>query len=273
MSFITVNQSPLLPGVSPVEIHYREYGNASGTPLVFLHGGWGYEVYPFDRQVETFGKDCRIVIPDRTGYGRSMRINSLPVDFHRRAAREMMSFLDALDMEGAILWGHSDGAVIAMMMALQSPHRFAGIILEAFHYYRDKPGSKGFFETMSESPEMLGGRVTKVLAEDHGEDYWKELIVINGLAWLGIAEQSARPKQDLYDGKLRELSVPTLFLHGSDDPRTEPGELDAVREELKRAEMRIIQGGGHAPHSQKSVADECNRIAAEFMRGLNRPRS
>ena len=266
MPFISINESPLMPGVTPVKIHYREFG--TGTPLIFLHGGWGYEVYPFDSQIEAFSDDFRILIPDRSGYGRSMRIGPMPVDFHRRAAVEMMNFLDALKIERAFLWGHSDGAVIATMMGLASPDRFAGIILEAFHLYRVKPGSREFFETMAHNPEMLGERVCAALARDHGEDYFRELIINNGRAWLRIAEESNHPKQDLYEGRLGELAVPTLFIHGSADPRTEPDELDSVRQQFNSAQMHIIEGGGHSPHSQKSVASECNQVAGDFLRKI-----
>ena len=51
-----------IPGASP--IYCREAG--AGPALVFLHGGWGYEVYPFDRQIDTLSGRYRIVIPDRT---------------------------------------------------------------------------------------------------------------------------------------------------------------------------------------------------------------
>jgi len=266
--FITLDESPLNPGAHPVEIHYRETG--SGPPLIFLHGGWGYEVYPFDRQIEALSHDFRILIPDRSGYGRSTGINAMPGDFHRRAATEMTGFLDALKIERAVLWGHSDGAVIATLMGLTVPERVAGIILEAFHFYRVKPGSRGFFETMAGDPAQLGARVCETLARDHGEDYWQKLILMNGRAWLAIANESRDPKQDLYDGRLSELTVPTIFLHGSSDPRTEPDELAAVQARLPQVPMHIIQNAGHAPHSQNSVAAECNRIAGEFLRELTR---
>ena len=50
MPFVTIDESPLAPDISPVEIYYREEG--SGEPLLFMHGGWGYEIYPFKRQIE-----------------------------------------------------------------------------------------------------------------------------------------------------------------------------------------------------------------------------
>jgi pimeloyl-ACP methyl ester carboxylesterase len=251
-----------------VAIHYREAGH--GAPLVFLHGGWGYEVYPFDPQIEAFGDDYKILIPDRSGYGRSPRINALPADFHRRAAIEMARWLDALQITRPVLWGHSDGAVIAAWMGLLWPERLAGVILEAFHFLRVKPRSREFFETMVGNPERLGERVTTALARDHGETYWRELILMNGTAWLQIADQSRNSGHDLYDGRLSELSVPALFIHGDGDPRTEPGELEAVRRELPTARMEIIRDAGHSPHSQRAAVTEVNRVAREFLDSLSK---
>jgi pimeloyl-ACP methyl ester carboxylesterase len=266
LPFATIDESPLAPGIGSIEIHYRESG--SGTPLVFLHGGWGYEVYPFDRQIEVFGDRFRILVPDRTGYGRSMRLSQVPTDFHARAAVETVRLLDAVHINRPVLWGHSDGAVIAAKIGLSAPDRISGLILEAFHFYRVKPGSRDFFEVMADDPGLLGERVVSTLSREHGEDYWHTLIVINGRAWLGIADQATQPEHDLYDGKLSELRVPALFIHGSLDPRTEPGELDAVREQLPNAVIRVIEGGGHSPHSESASAPESNRVAAEFLASI-----
>ena len=140
MPTLELAHSPHSPDISPVTIHYREFG--SGTPLVILHGGWGYRVYPFDRQIAEFESEFRILIPDRSGYGHSTRVGGeMPLDFHRRAALETFSFLDALEIQSAFLWGHSDGAVIAAMMGLVAPQRCEGVVMEAFHCLRRKPGS------------------------------------------------------------------------------------------------------------------------------------
>lgn len=266
LPFATIVESPLAPNINPVEIHYREAG--SGTPLVFLHGGWGYEVYPFDRQIDAFGDHFRILIPDRTGYGRSTRLSHVPTDFHARAAVETMRFLNALHIERPVLWGHSDGAVVAAKVGLTAPNRISGLILEAFHFYRVKPGSREFFEVMAGDPGLLGERVVTTLAREHGEDYWHTLIVINGKAWLGIADEATHAQHDLYDAKLLDLRVPTLFIHGSRDPRTEPGEIDAVRAQLPNARIEIIEGGGHSPHSESASATESNRVASEFLESI-----
>jgi pimeloyl-ACP methyl ester carboxylesterase len=263
--------SPHAPDTHPVTIHYREFG--SGRPLVFLHGGWGYGVYPFERQITAFEGEFHILIPDRTGYGHSTRVSGeMALDFHRRAAAETIIFLDALGIESAILWGHSDGAVIAAMMGMTAPDRCAGVILEAFHFLRRKPGSRSFFERFAAHPEELGEETRNLLAGDHGEAYWPTVLRRNCSAWFRIADSVQRPDEDLYDGHLDKLRVPTLFLHGSLDPRTEPGEMDMVRQALTQATMRFVRNGKHSPHSEGDAWQECSRNAAEFFKSIPRHR-
>src|SRR5262249_12818508 len=147
---------PLVPEGRATRIFYRESG--AGFPLVFLHGGWGYDTYPFDAMAEVLSDRFRILIPDRTGYGQSTPIEAMPADFHSRAAVETARFLDALGIERAILWGHSDGAVIAALLGLSAPARCHALILEAFHLTRNKASSVDFFRRMIEDPNQLGER-------------------------------------------------------------------------------------------------------------------
>ena len=263
MPYVELAESPLLPGRKPVTIYFREYGN--GLPLVFLHGGWGYEVYPLDRQIPILESRFRILIPDRTGYGRSMRVESLPGDFHYLAAVETAAFVDALGIQRCALWGHSDGAVIAANMALEAPERYAGVILEAFHFDRLKPGSRGFFEGMMENPDKLSERIRGVLARDHGEEDWRRVLLAGGGAWREIARRAHLTEGDLYGGRLGTLRVPTILIHGSEDPRTEPGELDRVRRLLPKVPLYLVPGGEHCPHAEPAVFEQVNRIAEEFL--------
>ena len=251
-----------MPGTRPIDLHYRDLG--SGAPVLVLHGGWGYEVYPFDAQIAAL-PDHRFVIPDRTGYGKSPRIAALPPRFHDAAAAEHEALIDALGIERCAIWGHSDGAVIAAIMALRRPERITGIILEAWHLDRAKPRSRAFFTMMSGEPDGFGPRIAAKLAADHGDDYWRTVLRAGGHAWLDIA---ATPDEDFYDQRLHDIAVPVLVVHGVDDPRTEPGELDRVTRELPGATIHWIAGAGHAPHSERAASAEVTAVAARFLRGL-----
>jgi len=278
---IDLPSSALAPGVSPVRVHYRDIGE--GRPIVILHGGWGYEIYPFERQIAALAPRHRIVAPDRTGYGGSRRLLRQETDFHRRAAEETLAVIDALGLDRPIVWGHSDGAVIALMMGLARPARVGGVIVEATHLFRNKPASREFFETMMRDPDGLGDRVTGVLAREHGE-HWRDLIRTNGDAWMRIADDPSAPDPDLYGGRLSELRVPALVIHGARDPRTEPGELEAICAALWRThgsapagggagadprvgppQFAILPEGGHSPHSERATSDEVTHIAQNFI--------
>jgi pimeloyl-ACP methyl ester carboxylesterase len=59
-----------------------------------------------------------------------------------------------------------------------------------------------------------------------------------------------------------------LVLHGSDDPRTEPGELDRIRREVPTARMEMLAGAGHSPHSERGSAARCTALVAGFLASL-----
>jgi pimeloyl-ACP methyl ester carboxylesterase len=262
MPFVELRESPHAPGVRPVAIHYRDWGPAGGTrPVLFLHGGWGYGVYPIERQIRAFGERVRFVAPERSGYGASVNVEGpMPVDFHRRAAEETLHILDELKIEKPILWGHSDGAVIAAMIGLMAPERCERLILEAFHFYRVKPRSREFFERFHARPEDLGDETQRLLAADHGDPRWQHIVSRNTGAWVRIREESTRPDEDLYGGRLGELRVPTVFLHGESDPRTEPDEMQRVKRAGPQAEVQFVKGGAHSPHSEVAASAEFNRM-------------
>jgi pimeloyl-ACP methyl ester carboxylesterase len=260
----TIPASPLAPDVSPVPIHYREFGG--GVPLMILHGGWGYDIYPFDRQIAAMAGTNRIVIADRTGYGGSRPLDVQHADFHQRAVDETLALMDVLGIDRPWLWGHSDGAVIALWLAIKAPSRVRGVIAEATHFWRRKPASKAFFETMRDAPDDLGERVATVLQREHG-DRWRALLALNGRAWLRIADEAPTADADLYDGRLGEVQAPVLLIHGANDPRTEPGELAALASALAAvARVCLLADGGHSPHSERASAAGATAAAVAFTR-------
>lgn len=266
MPFVELERSALVPDLARARVYYREYG--SGFPLLFLHGGWGYQVYPFDRQIAALQSEFHIIIPDRSGYGRSTRLKQFAVPLHWAGAQETLAFLDALQIGRCVLWGHSDGAVMAANAALQAPERIAAVILEAMHYDRHKTRSRAFFTAMMNDPVRFGERIAQVLTKDHGPDYWPQILQMGGRIWLEIMDHADRPEGDLYGGRLSELAVPALVLHGAEDPRTEPGELVAIKRLLPAASMHIIAQARHSPHSERASADECTRVARQFLAEL-----
>jgi 3-oxoadipate enol-lactonase/4-carboxymuconolactone decarboxylase len=256
---VTLPGTPVEPSRRPAEILVREAG--AGPAVVLLHGGWGWEAYPFD--LGAVARRHRVVAPDRTGYGGSGRLAELPGGFHRAMAEETLLVMDALGIDRAAVWGHSDGAVIAGWMGFLAPSRVRALVLEALHYVATKPASEAFFRTAIEAPERFGPEVVAALRRDHG-DRWREVVAAGGRAWLAIIAAGRAGQPDLYQGRLGEVRAPTLLLHGRRDPRTEPGELEAARRALPGAQVALLDAG-HAPHASERSGAEATRLAVEFL--------
>ena len=261
MPMLELASSPLAAG-DPVTIAYRDVGE--GAVVVFLHGGWGYDAYPVDSATMA---NCRLVIPSRTGYGRSSPLDDLPADFHRLAMDETLAVLDALGIDDAVWWGHSDGAVIAALAAIHAPARVRAAILEAVHFDPAKPASRGFFERLVDDPDSFGERIAGILAREHGARRWRRVLGANGRAWLDIAARAAT-LGDVYDGRLGYVTVPVLIVHGARAPRTAPGELEAVLAALPHAVVALQPEGGHSPHSERRTAGAVMEAIAAFIAAL-----
>jgi valacyclovir hydrolase len=267
MPFVDLPHSPSAPGSGPARIHYRERGR--GEVVLLLHGGWGHDAYPFDAQLEALSPRWRAIAPDRVGYGRSGRMASLEDGFHQRMAAETFLLLDALGVQEAAVWGHSDGAVIAAWMALLAPARVRALVLEAFHFTPAKLGSLEFFQTGATAPERFGAPVAAALAAEHGPG-WPEVVGQGARAWLRLIEAGRDHGGDLFGGRLGEIDAPTLLLHGARDPRTEPGELEAARRALPAARLALLDTG-HSPHTGGSAA-AATAAALAFLEEVLPPR-
>ncbi len=242
--------------VPGTRVWYEEVG--AGRPLVCLHSGWGRVAMPFDDAVATLAASHRLIFPDRRGYGRSTPIDRLPIDYHRRAATELGAVLDALSIERAILWGHSDGAITAALFASAHPERVQALVLEAIHFHRAK--SKSFFEKYAADPDALPSHVTERLAADHG-DRWRTVIAMHCRVWLEFHALGG----DFYEGALEKIEAPTLLMFGERDPHTPPSEVHELASHLRNVMLAPLPEGGHSPHSEPTTAHACSELVRAFL--------
>ena len=118
------------------QIWYATYG--SGPPVILLHGGlghsenWGYQV----PTLITSG--YRVVVVDSRGHGRSTR-DKRPFTYELMAS-DVLAVMDALHIEKVGLVGWSDGAIIALILAMKAPTRVVGVFF--FGCAMDPSGTK-----------------------------------------------------------------------------------------------------------------------------------
>lgn len=105
-------------------VHVAEKGE--GTPVVLLHGSGSPGLFWLPLLAELDG--THVIVVDRPGFGLSD-----PVPFagplREHAVRWCDRLLDALELQKAILVGHSMGGLWSLRYALARPERVAGLAL------------------------------------------------------------------------------------------------------------------------------------------------
>jgi 3-oxoadipate enol-lactonase len=109
-----------------VRLAYRVRGEAGAPVVVLLHGG-GEDSSTWDSVVAGLAGDHRTVAVDLRGHGGSERPGVYSFELMRD---DVAALLDALDLTGVALVGHSMGGVVAYLLAQERPELVRRLVLE-----------------------------------------------------------------------------------------------------------------------------------------------
>ena len=108
-------------------LHYIDVGE--GDPVVFVHGAVG-DYRTFGAQIDTFAKHHRVIAYSRRfAYPNQQVIHDSAAVSVVSHARDLGEFLKALKLGPAHLYGHSYGADIALVAAVDHPELVRSLIL------------------------------------------------------------------------------------------------------------------------------------------------
>ncbi|PPR57809.1 MAG: 2-succinyl-6-hydroxy-2,4-cyclohexadiene-1-carboxylate synthase [Alphaproteobacteria bacterium MarineAlpha4_Bin2] len=229
------------------EIEYRRIPRTClGAPtIVMLHEGLGsvstWRDFP-DKLGVTTGAE--VLVYSRFGYGLSaVRRQALTVDYmHRAALEELPAFLEILDIDTPVLFGHSDGASIALILAGAQPQRIRGLVLEAPHVFTERI-SVDSIAAIQEAYEASGD-LRHRLARHHSD------VDASFYGWNAVWQLP-----EFMDWNIEEylpgVACPALVIQGEAD---EYGTVEQV-ERIERGsgggvKRLILDGCGHAPHRE-----------------------
>lgn len=118
--------------VNGINLYYEIYG--SGTPLVILHGNGG-SINSASQQIDFFKKKYKVIAIDSRGQGNSIDdTTALNYDI---MASDVNELLNQLHIDSAYVWGHSDGAILALLLAIEHPQKVKKAIAYAANLTSD----------------------------------------------------------------------------------------------------------------------------------------
>ena len=270
---------PILKAPDGAEIYYAESG--SGRPLVLLHG-WAGSGRFWRWQVEAFASDCRVIVPDLRGHGRSTGGGAVfTLD---GCTSDLVALFDELDLSDALLVGWSQGGQAALAAVSRLRERLAGLVLVACppkysatddYPHGLPPGEmKGLSLLLRRDPDRaLGEFFRRMFAPGELDEAQSRRIVheiiVAGRKPTPEAARAALAELDRTDLRdiLPSIDLPTLLVHGEADTICLPAASRYLAERLPAAVLELLPGLGHAPHLSRPA--QFNALVAGFLEGLH----
>jgi len=261
-------------------IYYKDWGQ--GTPVVFSHG-WPLQGDAWEDQMLFLAEHgYRVIAHDRRGHG----LSSKPWDGNHMDtyADDLATLIDALDLQGAALVGHSTGGgEVTRYLGRHGTARVAKAVLISAvppQMLRTDTNPEGL------PLEVFDAIRAGVLADR--SQYFKDL----ALPFYGYNRPAATPSQGVIDtfwlqgmqcsirsahaciaqfsetdftADLAKITIPTLLIHGEDDQIVPIGaSARHAVELLPQARLIVYEGAPHGiPTTHK---DRINADLLAFLR-------
>jgi pimeloyl-ACP methyl ester carboxylesterase len=234
--------------VGDVSLHVLSFGK--GPRTILATGGWTGSWEVWEEPLAQLSADgWRCVAYDHRGAGES------PVDPSRITVQDMVddvaAVMDAVGIEQCVLAGESQGGAIAQYAAARHPSRLVGLVLAAPAPARRRAtGASAFADACrADYPATVEQFVAACFPEpdcDHVKRWAKNVLL------RAEPEQAARivemwSDEGVPDSDPREITVPTLIVHGTADAIVPIAGSRELAARLDDVELVELEGVGHVP--------------------------
>lgn len=215
-------------------------GEKDRPELVLVHGAGGNRLH-WPPELRRFPGHTVYTL-DLPGHGRSDGLGYDTIDGYANAVAD---FLSTLDVERAVIVGHSMGGAIAQRLALESSDLLVGLVLVATGArLRVAPS---ILQGIRDDFEGAVGIITR-FAWSPGTD--PDLIELGRQALLETGPAVLEKDFvacDRFDemGRLGEIRLPTLIIGGTADQLTSVKYAHFLAEHIPSAQSLILEGAGH----------------------------
>ena len=215
--------------VNGVTLHYAVVGD--GRPVILIHGnGESHQMFATEiRQLTEAG--YRVYAPDSRGHGANERLQ----EYHYAdMAEDMYCFIKQLGLDRPALYGHSDGGIIGLMLAISHP------------------GTLGLLAVSGANLTPAGldpAFIEKFTAINEEKP--------NPLITLMLTEPQIDPDS------LKNISIPVLVTAGEKDIilRTET---ETIARSIPQAKLVILEGEDHGSYIEDS--EIMGQLLIEFLK-------
>jgi pimeloyl-ACP methyl ester carboxylesterase len=230
-----------------VKTWYDEHG--SGQPLVLLHGGL-VDARWFEPNLAPLVERFHVYIPERRGHGHTPDVPGRIT--YQLMADDTIAFLDTVVGEAADLVGHSDGAFVAMLVAMQRPELVNRLVMISGGFNKSGDAVPDAEWDVDQIAQFLGPAYGEVSPD--GIDHFK--VVATKIGEMAAVEPT------LQASELVKVTQRALVMFSDDDLVTMTHVVE-MYDALPNAELAVVPGTSHFLTQEKPHL--VNAIVLDFL--------
>ena len=208
--------------VNGIKLYYEIYGQ--GTPLLVLHGNGGSiaSASPFYPDLM---KNYKVIAVDSRGQGRSGDTEEALT--YEQMASDMNELLNQLQFDSVLIYGHSDGAIIGLIMAKNYPQKVKKVLAFSANMQPDSlalfPWFLNFIKPRADSSKE--GKLLRLMLDYPNISY----------------------------AELSKIKAPVLIMSGDRD-MVRPEHTLKLFQNIPHSQLSILPGSTHsAPWEKKEI--------------------
>jgi pimeloyl-ACP methyl ester carboxylesterase len=281
--------------VNGLNIFYREAGPSNAPAILLLHG-FPSSSRMFDTLMPLLADRYHLIAPDYPGFGNSQAPSPEKFSYTFDSIADVVDgFTQSIHLDRYALYLQNYGGPVGYRVAVAHPERVTAMIIQNAVAHEEGLGRlqavrKGFWADRAANEDKYRAglasldvaRLRHVNGSPHPERYnpdlWKDEVAF--LARPGEADIQSDLFYDYRNNLaafpawqewLRQRRPPTLIVWGRYDPVFDIAEVAALKKDLPKAEVHLLDAGHFA-------LDESASDVARLMRGFlgrlsHRPRS
>ena len=214
----------------------------SGEPLLLLHGN-GNDSSFFDKQINEFKRDFKVIAMDTRGHGKSDKDYNLNLE---DLSRDVLDLLDDLKIQCANILGFSDGANLALTFAKNYPRRVKRLVLNS-------PNKD--FSQVKFIPRILSYIFyynLKILSK-----------IFTGLRNYFSVYKLIFDKIKIIDSDYKKFDFPVLIIAGERD-LIYLKNFYKIAKKIKKSKLYIVKNHGHKV--ARTNPNEYNKVVLNFLK-------
>ncbi|MCM3718739.1 alpha/beta fold hydrolase [Fictibacillus phosphorivorans] len=278
------NQHPFVPGyrlnVNNVDVYYEyfDHENPDAKVIVLVHGFLSSTI-SFRKLLPDLTKEFKVIALDLPGFGQSEKSTTFIYKLSNYG-QLIIDFLDKLNVQEAILIGHSMGGQISLHAAKIAPERIKKLILLGCCSYVKRAsrsliacsylplftwGMKSWIKKKDVKQNLLAVlHDSKLVTQEMIDGYSKPL---NEAAFIHCLVRLLRHREgDMSSEELKKITQPVLMIWGKEDKVIPLKTGYKLKHDLPNAELVVYEKCGHLVMEEKP-----KEITNEILRFIGQP--